>query len=143
MIFVYGANLNGQNNNGNKTFGLLTGGITFGSNKNNFTVSVGQGSYKNTNIIANPNSSLNNFGYSISGILELTDKLSLMTDNFFMNNYNEKYFSLSLRSAGKKSCFDFGLMGNTYTAVNYNFNGNTQYENFVPYPYLAYIHKIK
>jgi hypothetical protein len=29
-----------------------------------------------------------------------------------MNNYNEKYFSLSLRSAGKKSCFDFGLFTN-------------------------------
>ncbi|MFA9215136.1 MAG: hypothetical protein ACEQSR_15065 [Candidatus Methylacidiphilales bacterium] len=147
MFFTYGSAI--SDNTGSEYFGLLTGGITVGSKENNITVSAGQGDYRGVNALANNGSNLNSLGLSVSGMAKLNNNLYIMTDNFFLKDSDKRFFSVTFRIPGKSNCFDFGLMGNTYTSSFDKYDYNTSKyttvnrEEFVPYPFLGYVYKIK
>ncbi len=148
---VFFANEFGSNS-GVKTFGVLMGGATIGSEFNNITFSLGKGNFKNNDPFGTSNPDLNNYGFSISGILKINKATYLITDNFLMNKYEEKYFSIGFRFLGKNTSIDLGLMGNTYFVNTYSYNyvnGVGQYfsenkkEKYNLYPFLAFTKKIK
>jgi hypothetical protein len=147
MFYTYGSAI--SNNNGSNYFGLLTGGVTIGNKDNNLTISAGQGDYRASNSFNSNGSSLNSNGLSVSGMAKLNNNLYIMTDNFFLKDSDKRFFSISFRIPGKSNCFDFGLMGNTYTNSfdQYDYNSSkyttVNREEFVPYPYLGYVFKIK
>ena len=132
-----------------KTFGIFTGGVTIGNKFSNISLSMGKGNLRNNEPNGPSNPDLNNYGYVISGMLKLNKKTYLITDNFLMNKYDEKYFSLGFRFLGKNTAFDTGLMGNTYMVQKDGYynqtNGNYVYEKTESaffYPFLALTHKI-
>lgn len=147
MFYTYGSAI--SNNNRSNYFGLLSGGVTIGNKENNLTVSAGQGDYRASNSLNNNSSNLNGLGLSVSGMAKLNNNLYIMTDNFFLKDSDKRFFSVSFRIPGKSNCFDFGLMGNTYTSSfdQYDYNSSNyttvNREEFVPYPYLGYVYKIK
>jgi len=133
-----------------KTFGLFTGGVTIGNKFSNISLSMGKGDFKNNNPNSPSNPDLNNYGYVISGMLKINKTTYVITDNFFINKYDEKYYSLGFRFLGKNTAFDLGLMGNTYMYEGYgNYNqstGNYEYnktESVLAYPFMAFTYKIK
>ncbi len=110
---------------------------------------MGKGNFSIINQYAFTNTDLNNYGYSLSGIFKLNKFTYEITDNFLMNKYEEKYFSLGLRFLSKNTAFDTGLMGNTYMVQKDGYynqtNGNYVYEKTESaffYPFLALTHKI-
>lgn len=147
MFFTYGGSF--YNDSGSDYFGLLTTGITFGNKENNITVSAGQGDYRGANAFSNNGSNLNNVGLSVSGMAKLNNNFYIMTDNFFLKDSDKRFFSITFRIPGRSNCFDFGLMGNTYTNSYDQYDNNslkfvTVYtQEFVPYPFLGYVYKIK
>lgn len=133
-----------------KTFGLFTGGVTIGNKFSNISLSMGKGDFKNNKPNSPANPDLNNYGYVISGMLKINKTTYVITDNFLLNKYDEKYFSLGFRFLGKNTAFDLGLMGNTYMYEGYgNYNqstGNYEYnktESVLAYPFMAFTYKIK
>jgi hypothetical protein len=139
----------GGSNSITKTFGIFTGGVTIGNKFSNISLSMGKGNLRNNEPNGPSNPDLNNYGYVISGMLKLNKKTYLITDNFLMNKYEEKYFSLGLRFLSKNTAFDTGLMGNTYMVQKDGYynqtNGNYVYEKTESaffYPFLALTHKI-
>ncbi len=132
-------------------FGLLSSGFTIGNKKYNATLSMGKGEISSTDSYYSPPNNYNNLAYAFSGAACLNEMVSIITDNFFMANNEEKFFSIGLRFHDKNMVFDLGLMANTFQETIYNYDNNSStgsyttsnQESSVAYPFLSLSYKIK
>lgn len=140
-------------NTGYYNFSITSGGFTIGNEKCNATFSLGQGNITSSHTSDKPSNSFNNIIYAIGGSYKLSESTSLITDNFYMEKSNMKFYSIGFRFHGKNTVFDFGYMGNTYLkeTYDYNYNPNTggytnskQYASAsLAYPFLAITYKVR
>lgn len=145
-IFFIADNINGEKISGKK-FELLSGGITIGNEMNNITFTLAKGYIQKLGLVASINEDYNNLAFSISGMVEVEKNFYFITDNFFMNKIDEKFFSLGVRKTANKFSYDFALMGNTFKKENDNNSlvngGKTFSDAFIVYPYLSINYLLK
>jgi hypothetical protein len=145
-IFFIAGNLNKENVS-SKKFELLSGGITIGNLNNNLTFTIAKGHIQKLGNIGSIDENFNNLAYSLSGMAEIDKNFLFISDNFFMHEIDEKFFSLGFRKIDGNFSYDFALMGNTYKkendAVNLNNGTKTYKDDFRVYPYLSINYLIK
>ncbi|MFZ4798252.1 MAG: hypothetical protein ACOYMA_12220 [Bacteroidia bacterium] len=127
-----------QDNN----LGLLSGGITLTGKKGNISVSIANG-YYNNNLGQNASEAI--AGFSFSGCLDINEKTSLVSDNFWvLSKINPRSYSLGMRIKGRSGSFDFGLMSYSYDEdYNSYYSGSSSVTTRTyPIPYLALTQKI-
>jgi hypothetical protein len=139
-------------NTGYYIFSIASGGFTIGNEKCNATFSLGQGNITSSHTSDKPSNSFNNIAYAVGGSIKLSESVSLITDNFYMEKSDVKFYSFGFRFHNKNTSFDLGYMGNTYLkeTYDYNYNPNTggytnskQYASAsIAYPFLAITYKI-
>lgn len=130
-------------------FGITSGGFTLGNLNKNITFSVGQGNIKSLDSKADVSNSFNNLAYSLSGSYQINESISFISDNFYMEKSDMKFYSFGLRIHSKKTVFDLGLMGNTYlkddsyTDYNTGSSISNKSESNFSYLFLALTYKIR
>ena len=139
-FILFSSNISRSSSKDNN-FGLLTGGITFTGKKGNATFSIANG-YNSVG----QNTSESIAGFSFSGCLNINEKTSLVSDNFWvLSKINPRSYSLGMRIKGRNGNFDFGLMSYSYDEDYYSYyssNSNGTSTVTIPIPYLALTQKI-
>jgi len=130
-------------------FGITSGGFTIGNLNKNISFSIGQGNIKSLDSKADVSNSFNNIAYAVSGVYKINEGTSIITDNFYMEKSNMKFYSIGFRFHSKNIVFDLGYMGNTYIIDEnyYDYMTGTNIlnrrESNNSYPFLALTYKIK
>ncbi len=136
------------NNSSYATFGITSAGFTIGNQSKNITLSFGQGNIKSSDSKTNVSNTFNNFVYALSGSYKISESTSIITDNFFMEKSDMKFYSLGFRFYNKKTVLDIGYMGNTYMADEYSYDNSGNYTtkkslSNAAYPFLSLTYKIR
>ncbi len=90
-----------KSKNAISSFGIGT--LTFGSSKSNFSIGVGTP--------LSPETGNLDFGFALSGVLPMSEHVSLVSENYFIPDSEDTYgFGVqSLRFTGRRNTFDLGL----------------------------------
>ncbi|MFZ4798250.1 MAG: hypothetical protein ACOYMA_12210 [Bacteroidia bacterium] len=130
------------------SFGITSCGFTLGDINKNITFSFGQGNINSFDSKSDVSNSFNNFAYALSGSYKINESTSLITDNFYMEKSDMKFYSIGFRFHSKNSTFDLGYMGNSYLGEEYSYDGTGNYIIqkkllYAAYPFLALTYKIR